>query len=86
MRSDHELLLKVEGEEYKVFFEREWEVVDGEIWNDRANRITVNGIPIGHFLVGFADQVREAVDKWAEQNEPPRPEPPEYEWEPKENG
>ena len=69
-KSDHEIELVINGTAYEVFFEREWEVVESEVWNDRANRIYVNSIPIGYFLVGFADQVIEAVDKWLENNAP----------------
>ena len=84
MRSDHEVLLKVNGEEYKVFIEREWEWDGGEAVNDSAEPTYVNNVPIECFHTTFAGQVREAVDKWTAENEPPRREPPEYEWEPKE--
>ena len=84
MRSDHEVLLKVNGEEYKVFIEREWEWDGGEAVDDNAEPMYVNDVPIEFLIIGFADQVREAVDKWITGHEPPRREPPEYELEPKE--
>ena len=76
LRSDHEILLKVNGEEYKVFIEREWEWDGGEAVDDSATPVSINDVPIEHFLFTFADQVREAVDKWVLENEPPRREPP----------
>ena len=76
MRSDHEVLLKVNGEKYKVFIERQWEWDGGEAINDSATPVSVNDVDIDQFTVPFADKIREAVDKWIEDNEPPRREPP----------
>ena len=79
MRSDHRVELTIDGEQYLVFIERSWEWDGGEAINDGGVPVSVNDIDIDHFTVPFADKVSEAVDKWIEDNEPPRLEPPEYE-------